>query len=678
MVLLSDIYCPEQIVIPENFNNVLKVYAKAVIRTQPYDLLRWSAAYFRCLSLSKLPPVKPRYEPEVRRGQLSAGALRVLIDQLGKGYFIQRPVLQDKWQGLCLPEDQLLTILSLLRMLDWTHLHWLKIVAIYVGMLSDSLSRTAEMICELLTEEPEGGSAPIPLWMFQECFRTVAALDCSSVQTFFDGRKVLAEGQLEPKRPVTEMPKVLSTISFKNAIIDKYKSIMDTLPTEPEAAELHFTEDRFSEISEVPSRLDSDFRFVGDETDPYEVVRRAPDFDSVIVLMRNIKDERLQRELETASIPSIRLEQAKERAQHLDSLKETLPEYDYEQLLEAERLQLFRDMGPPWLMLYLFARKNRRDSSYNYLEETSLEDEDAGSVYSNESFFLKGAHKLASPEPELEQVEEEAEEEEGAVEESSVHSDDSSTNSATYVTKQIICKILAIVDDAIADGHCELSVGSISSYLKEKSSEEAGVSPEDFKTFQDFLVEADKKELEVSDLNELYHHFVDEGFKAAGVTLVKKPSHEITSIFEASGIEVDRNLLGTEMSEHMILGLVPAPPEEKSEISVTEIIEESKEPTPSISEELTGSGLVQSEAATQTDALNAKCMELMLRKSTMVKDPEPAIEFNCMIPPIAGIGPELPRDLIEAFLAYLNKRALHQNGMVYPRNFKEPGCPKLD
>lgn len=113
MVLLPEIYCPEQIVIPENFNNVLKLYAKgrftgreentfydfsnfplhsssflmprgapAVIRTQPFDLLRWSAAYFRCLALERTPPVKPRYEPELRRGRLSSGALRVLIDQV--------------------------------------------------------------------------------------------------------------------------------------------------------------------------------------------------------------------------------------------------------------------------------------------------------------------------------------------------------------------------------------------------------------------------------------------------------------------------------------------------------------------------------------------------------------------------------------------------------------------
>lgn len=181
---------------------------------------------------------------------------------------MQKRVLQEKWQGLCLPEvgvdairrtrqptpsggclskakllspsgsklfaivivlfisfhrlffpfpfltqDDLLNILSLLRMLDWTHLHWLKIVAVFIGLLSDvrrllaghpadrnlnfyskclllafstfappqSLPRTAEMICELLTEEPEGGPAPIPLWMFKECFLAVARLDRKSV-----------------------------------------------------------------------------------------------------------------------------------------------------------------------------------------------------------------------------------------------------------------------------------------------------------------------------------------------------------------------------------------------------------------------------------------------------------------------------------------------------------------
>lgn len=54
----------------------------AALKTQPYDLLRWSAAYFRCLSLDVLPPVKPRYEHENVFGCLTKGYLKVLLCQV--------------------------------------------------------------------------------------------------------------------------------------------------------------------------------------------------------------------------------------------------------------------------------------------------------------------------------------------------------------------------------------------------------------------------------------------------------------------------------------------------------------------------------------------------------------------------------------------------------------------
>lgn len=47
------------------------------------------------------------------------------------------------------------------------------------------------MLFEILTDECEGGSSPIPIWLFRECFKYLAELDCSTEQTFFDGRKVL-------------------------------------------------------------------------------------------------------------------------------------------------------------------------------------------------------------------------------------------------------------------------------------------------------------------------------------------------------------------------------------------------------------------------------------------------------------------------------------------------------
>jgi hypothetical protein len=54
----------------------------AALKTQPYDLLRWSAAYFRCLSMDVLPPVKPRYEHENVFGCLTKGYLKVLLSQV--------------------------------------------------------------------------------------------------------------------------------------------------------------------------------------------------------------------------------------------------------------------------------------------------------------------------------------------------------------------------------------------------------------------------------------------------------------------------------------------------------------------------------------------------------------------------------------------------------------------
>lgn len=54
-----------------------------------------------------------------------------------------------------------------------------------------NLHETVNMLCELLTDEPEGGSSPVPLWLFSECLKYLAELDCSQEQTLFDGRKVM-------------------------------------------------------------------------------------------------------------------------------------------------------------------------------------------------------------------------------------------------------------------------------------------------------------------------------------------------------------------------------------------------------------------------------------------------------------------------------------------------------
>lgn len=62
MNFTEKIYCAEEIAIPVNFPIILKNYTKAAIRTQPYDLLRWSCAYFRAMAEGKIPPIKVCYK----------------------------------------------------------------------------------------------------------------------------------------------------------------------------------------------------------------------------------------------------------------------------------------------------------------------------------------------------------------------------------------------------------------------------------------------------------------------------------------------------------------------------------------------------------------------------------------------------------------------------------------
>ena len=83
---LSDIlYSNDQIEIPPELPKILKEYCKSAIRTQPYDLLKWSHAYFRALADGEDPPTKLRLEFPLKTSEygLTFGFIRVLFRQLG-------------------------------------------------------------------------------------------------------------------------------------------------------------------------------------------------------------------------------------------------------------------------------------------------------------------------------------------------------------------------------------------------------------------------------------------------------------------------------------------------------------------------------------------------------------------------------------------------------------------
>uniref|UniRef100_A0A6P7FLD6 Uncharacterized protein LOC114328979 n=1 Tax=Diabrotica virgifera virgifera TaxID=50390 RepID=A0A6P7FLD6_DIAVI len=137
--LPEQIYCAEQITIPPSFPYLLRQYAKAAIRSQPNDLLQWSTAYFRCLSLNIPPPVKPRLEYPIPRDHygITPGWLKALLYQLTNNKTIHFKILWDRWIGACLPHYTLIQILCLGGFDNPKEIPWLRFIGLCAAHLTD-------------------------------------------------------------------------------------------------------------------------------------------------------------------------------------------------------------------------------------------------------------------------------------------------------------------------------------------------------------------------------------------------------------------------------------------------------------------------------------------------------------------------------------------------------------
>ncbi|XP_017309173.1 ropporin-1-like protein [Ictalurus punctatus] len=179
MPLPDTMYCPQQIDIPPELPDILKQFTKAAIRTQPPDVLQWSAAYFTALSEGEPLPVKDRMETSVKTQKtdtaLTPGLLKVLHKQLSSKKDVSKEELEQKWKGLCLPAEQLNTLLTLGNFS--TEVDWMHFFALGCSALSGTIISALKFACEILSEDPEGGAARIPFHTFIELYTYLAQLD---------------------------------------------------------------------------------------------------------------------------------------------------------------------------------------------------------------------------------------------------------------------------------------------------------------------------------------------------------------------------------------------------------------------------------------------------------------------------------------------------------------------
>ncbi|XP_041817798.1 ropporin-1-like protein [Chelmon rostratus] len=188
MPLPDTIYCAQQINIPPQLPDILKSFTKAAIRTQPKDLVLWSAAYFSALSKGECLPVKDRLEMNVatpeRDTGLTPGLLTILHKQLSAGQTCSKEELQKKWKGLCLPMDQLETLLLLGGF--GSEIDWMEFFALCCNALGGTLLSSLKFACEILTEDEEGGAARIPFNTFVKLYTYLAHLDGDMMQDHID------------------------------------------------------------------------------------------------------------------------------------------------------------------------------------------------------------------------------------------------------------------------------------------------------------------------------------------------------------------------------------------------------------------------------------------------------------------------------------------------------------
>ncbi|XP_029445898.1 LOW QUALITY PROTEIN: ropporin-1-like protein [Rhinatrema bivittatum] len=179
MPLPDTMFCAQQINIPPELPDILKQFTKAAIRTQPHDVLQWSAAYFACLSKGERLPVKERVEMPVATQKtdtgLTPGLLKVLHNQLSHKGTVEVTELEKKWKDLCLPKEQLKAILGLDNFGDMVH--WMKFLALGCSTLGGSITSALKHACEILTKDPDGGPARIPFTTFSFLYAYLAHLD---------------------------------------------------------------------------------------------------------------------------------------------------------------------------------------------------------------------------------------------------------------------------------------------------------------------------------------------------------------------------------------------------------------------------------------------------------------------------------------------------------------------
>lgn len=171
---------PETCEVPGCWPAVLEEWSTAALRTQPADLLRWSAVYFNMKSGGERPPARP-YLDERRTergpGGLTPNTLKALAATLRRDGPDTHERVETVWDVLSLDRAVLSAVMRVGRF-HGQSVDRLQLVGIAAAHLAGRLRDTMALLCDALAVD-DGGPAGVPLHEFVATYQYLAGLNCA-------------------------------------------------------------------------------------------------------------------------------------------------------------------------------------------------------------------------------------------------------------------------------------------------------------------------------------------------------------------------------------------------------------------------------------------------------------------------------------------------------------------
>jgi len=167
-----------KIEIPLYLSKILTEWSKAVIRTQPSDLLLWSSIYFHMKANGKQPPVKEYLDPpdlKIGPGGLTPNTLKALAKTLSNKYETYEKI-EAMWNILSLKKKIFTEIIKIGNFKNQIKSN--EFIGITAAYLSNSLKGTMILLCDTFSTDSSSG---ILLEVFVDIYQYLARLDCADI-----------------------------------------------------------------------------------------------------------------------------------------------------------------------------------------------------------------------------------------------------------------------------------------------------------------------------------------------------------------------------------------------------------------------------------------------------------------------------------------------------------------